>query len=153
VVYFNGLMGSSHPHFKWILDLRNYQEFGRGHLAYFQFYAKFLGGSKIPFRNMALLGGDKLLRGYFRGRYRDHNMYVIQAEYHSPPLWRLSLVVFAGLGDVYRLPADLRLRESKPSGGIGLRYRVFRDRRLNLRFDAALGRNDGGIYLGIGEAF
>jgi outer membrane protein assembly factor BamA len=153
LVSFNRAMGSTHSYTKWIVDLRRYMEMGSGHLLYVQVYGKFLWGKEVPFMNMALLGGDKFLRGYFRGRYRDHNMLLAQAEYHSPPLWRFSLIAFAGAGDVFHSAASLDRIRIKPAGGIGLRYRVFRDRRMNIRLDAALGRGDGGIYLGILEAF
>jgi outer membrane protein assembly factor BamA len=153
LVYFNKAMGSTYPYTKWIVDLRQYMTLGKNHLLYLQVYGKFLWGKQVPFRNMALLGGDRFLRGYFRGRYRDHNLFLAQAEYHSPMLWRLSLVAFAGAGDVFHSassPGDIRI---KPSGGIGLRYRIFKDRRMNARLDLAAGRGDSGIYLGILEAF
>lgn len=153
LVFFNELMGSTYSYTKWIVDLRKYWELGNEHLLYVQLYGKFLWGKEIPFRNMALLGGDKFLRGYFQGRYRDHNMFLAQAEYHSPPLWRFSLVAFAGAGDVFHSASTLGNLHIKPAGGIGLRYRVFRDRRMNVRLDAAVGRGDSGIYLGILEAF
>jgi len=102
---------------------------------------------------MAMLGGDKLLRGYFKGRYRDHNMFLAQAEYHSPPLWRISLVAFGGAGDVFHSASTLGNLKIKPAGGIGFRYKVFRDRRMNARLDFALGNGESGIYLGILEAF
>ena len=153
LVYFNKAMGSTHHYTKWIIDLRNYRELGKGHLLYRQAYGKFLWGTEVPFRNMAMLGGDRFLRGYFKGRYRDHNMFLVQAEYHSPPLWRFSLAVFAGAGDVFHSAKTLDDIRIKPSGGIGLRYRVFRDRRMNIRLDMAAGRGDHGLYLGILEAF
>jgi outer membrane protein assembly factor BamA len=150
-VYFNKAMGSTHSYSKWILDLRNYRELGKGHLLYLQAYLKLHIGPAIPFRNIALLGGDRFLRGYFKGRYRDNNLFLAQAEYHSPLLWRLSLVAFAGAGDVFHSTlSEVRI---KPAAGIGLRYRVFRDRRMNIRLDLAAGRGDHGIYLGILEAF
>jgi hypothetical protein len=153
MVLFSPAMGSTYPYSKWILDLRKYWSLGHGHLLYLQVYGKFLWGREIPFRNMALLGGDKFLRGYFRGRYRDHNLFLAQAEYHSPPLWRFSLVLFAGAGDVFHSYSTLDRISIKPAGGIGLRYRIFRDRRMNIRLDAAAGKGDRGIYLGIMEAF
>ncbi len=153
LVFFNELTGSTHNYTKWIVDLRQYRELGNEHLLYIQLYGKFLWGKEIPFRNMALLGGDKFLRGYFRGRYRDHNMFLAQAEYHSPPLWRFSFVAFAGAGDVFHSTSTLGNIRIKPAGGIGLRYRVFRDRRMNIRLDAAVGKGDRGLYLGILEAF
>ena len=153
LVYFNGAMGSTYPYTKWIIDLRKYWTLGRDHLLFIQAYGKFLWGSEVPFRNMAMLGGDKLLRGYFKGRYRDHNMFVGQVEYHSPYIWRFSLVAFAGAGDVFHAAGTGQNIHIKPAGGIGVRYKIFKDRRMNLRLDLAAGRNDHGIYLGILEAF
>ncbi|KPL13423.1 MAG: hypothetical protein AMS26_14505 [Bacteroides sp. SM23_62] len=151
LVYFNRAMGSTYPFTKWIIDLRKYCTLGRDHLLFVQAYGKFLWAREVPFRNMAMLGGDKLLRGYFRGRYRDHNMFVVQVEYHSPYIWRFSLVAFAGAGDVFH--ANLQNIRIKPAGGIGVRFKLFKDRRMNLRLDLAVGRDDHGIYLGILEAF
>ncbi len=153
LVYFNGAMGSTYPYTKWIIDLRKYWTLGRDHLLFIQAYGKFLWGSEVPFRNMAMLGGDKLLRGYFKGRYRDHNMFLGQVEYHSPYIWRFSLVAFAGAGDVFHAAGTGQNIHIKPAGGIGVRFKIFKDRRMNLRLDLAAGRNDHGIYLGILEAF
>jgi len=153
LVYFNGAMGSTYPYTKWIIDLRKYWTLGRDHLLFIQAYGKFLWGSEVPFRNMAMLGGDKLLRGYFKGRYRDQNMFVGQVEYHSPYIWRFSLVAFAGAGDVFHATGTGQNIHIKPAGGIGVRFKIFKDRRMNLRLDLAAGRNDHGIYLGILEAF
>lgn len=153
LVYFNRAIGSTCRYTKWIVDMRKYWDLGNSHLLYLQAYGKFLWGKEIPFRNMALLGGDKFLRGYFKGRYRDHNMFLVQAEYHSPPLWRFSFVAFAGAGDVFHSANTMRNIRIKPAGGAGLRYRVFRDRRMNIRLDMAAGLGDSGLYLGILEAF
>jgi outer membrane protein assembly factor BamA len=153
LVFFNRAMGSTYPYTKWIIDLRKYWTIGAEHLLYVQAYGKFLWGKEIPFRNMALLGGDKLLRGYFKGRYRDHNMFIGQVEYHSPYIWRFSLVAFAGAGDVFQSASEFQMISIKPAGGVGIRYRLFRDRRMNIRLDFAKGRHDHGIYLNILEAF
>jgi outer membrane protein assembly factor BamA len=153
LVYFNKAMGSSYPYTKWIIDLRKYWSLGSGHLLYVQAYGKFLWGREVPFQSMAMLGGDKLLRGYFRGRYRDHNVFVGQVEYHSPYIWRISLTAFAGAGDVFHGTDTLQNIHIKPAGGIGARFKLFKDRRMNLRLDFAAGKDDHGIYLGILEAF
>lgn len=153
LVYFNGAMGSTYPYTKWIIDLRKYWTLGKDHLLFIQAYGKFLWGREVPFRNMAMLGGDKLLRGYFKGRYRDHSVFVGQVEYHSPYIWRFSLVAFAGAGDVFHAAGTGQNIHIKPAGGIGVRFKIFKDRRMNLRLDFAAGRNDHGIYLGMLEAF
>ncbi len=151
MVYFTPLLEEQYSYMKWILDLRQYVELGGDHMLYLQLYGKFQSGGEIPFRNLSLLGGDKLLRGYFKGRYRDNHMYVAQAEYHSPYIWRLSFVGFAGIGDVFR--SFSTAPGIKPSAGAGIRYRVFRDRSLNARMDFAVGKGDHGFYLGILEVF
>lgn len=153
LVYFNQAMGSTYAYSKWILDLRKYWNLGHDHLLFVQAYGKFLWGKEVPFRNLALLGGDKLLRGYFRGRYRDHNMFAGQVEYHSPYLWRCSLVAFAGAGDVFHAASTMREIHIKTAAGVGLRFRLFRDRRMNLRLDLAAGKDSHGVYLGMLEAF
>ncbi len=40
-----------------------------------------------------------------------------------------------------------------PAGGVGVRYRPFKNNDVQLRVDVAVGKNDHGIYVGIGEAF
>jgi len=153
LVYFNQAMGSTYSYTKWIIDLRKYWTLGKDHLLFVQAYGKFLWGREVPFRNMAMLGGDKLLRGYFKGRYRDHNLFVGQVEYHSPYIWRFGLVAFAGVGDVFHAASTLQDIRIKPAGGIGVRFKLFKDRRMNLRLDLAAGKENHGIYLGILEAF
>jgi outer membrane protein assembly factor BamA len=153
LVIFNRAMGSTYPYSKWIVDLRKYWNLGHDHLLFVQAYGKFLWAKEVPFRNLALIGGDKLLRGYYRGRYRDHNMFLGQVEYHSPYVWRFSLVAFAGAGDVFHAVNTMQEIRIKPAGGVGLRYRLFRDRRMNLRLDLAAGKDGHGVYLGILEAF
>jgi hypothetical protein len=80
-------------------------------------------------------------------------MFLGQVEYHSPYIWRFSLVAFAGAGDVFHTASTLDDIRIKPAGGLGVRFKLFRDRRMNLRLDLATGRGDQGIYLGILEAF
>ena len=153
IVYFNKLMGSDVNYLKWIIDARKYMHLGRDHLLYVQLYGKFLFGDQIPFRNLSLFGGDKLMRGYYRGSYRDHHIIAAQVEYHSPFIWRLSGVVFAGAGDVYGPNSKNSFASIKPSAGIGLRFRFFKHEKLNLRLDYGFGRVDQGVYVHIREAF
>ena len=63
-------------------------------------------------------------------------------------------VVFAGLGGIAPSAGDL-IEDGNllPAGGIGARYRPFKGNDVQLRVDLALGKNDHGIYVGIGEAF
>lgn len=107
----------------------------------------------VPFLDMSTLGNDDLLRGYPRNRYRDHHFAATQLEYRFPLFWRLGLVTFAGVGDVFNELNDLSLRDAKYSVGTGLRFIVNPAERLNMRFDYGHGREGGYFYFIVSEAF
>jgi len=48
----------------------------------------------------------------------------------------------------------LSQKSVKPNAGVGLRFRVDKKERTNLRFDYAIGRVDqSGFYISFGESF
>ncbi|MCU0450553.1 MAG: BamA/TamA family outer membrane protein [Bernardetiaceae bacterium] len=106
-----------------------------------------------PFVMMAPAGGDDILRGYARNRFRANNFTGAQAEYRFPLFWRFGGVVFAGAGDVFNDPADLSSRTFKYSYGGGLRFLFNRKENLNIRFDYGFGRDISNFYLTLTEAF
>jgi len=153
LVYFSKIFGSTTNYLKCIIDLRQYLTLGNNHVIYLQGYAKFQPGNDIPFRNLSLFGGDNLMRGYFRGQFRDNNIFALQAEYHTPYIWRIGGVVFAGAGDVFGPYSDNNFSKIKPSAGVGLRFILLKDEKFNLRIDYGFGRGDRGLYFNILEAF
>lgn len=107
-----------------------------------------------PFQQLALFGGQDLMRGYFEGRYRDRSMIAFQAEYRVVPIWwRLGLTAFAGLGDVAHDISDFRLNDLKYSLGGGIRYLLSREEGITLRLDFGVGERSSGLYITLGEAF
>lgn len=107
-----------------------------------------------PFQQLALFGGQDLMRGYFEGRYRDRSMIAFQAEYRVVPVWwRLGLTAFAGLGDVAHDISDVRLNDLKYSLGGGIRYLLSREEGITLRLDFGVGERSSGLYITLGEAF
>ena len=40
-----------------------------------------------------------------------------------------------------------------PGGGFGIRYMLIEKMRINIGIDAALGKDDWGVYFRIGESF
>jgi outer membrane protein assembly factor BamA len=107
-----------------------------------------------PFNEMALIGGTRRMRGYFEGRFRDRNMLMVQAEYRRELRWKLGLVAFTGFGVVSDKINSFESKNSKASGGLGLRYQLSKDERINLRLDYGIGEEgSSGFYLTIGEAF
>lgn len=135
------------------LDIRQYFNPYGSHVVALQLYSENNIG-KTPFRMMAELGGDMMMRGYYKGLYRDNNMLVFQAEYRFPIWWKFIGVAFGSTGDVYNEISDLSWKQLKVSGGLGLRFTLDAKERLNIRFDYAFGRfKQQGFYLGLAEAF
>lgn len=122
------------------------------HVLALQGYLEVRSGD-VPFYDMGKLGGDQLLRGHFYGRYRDRQLWVTQAEYRMPLVWRFGVVGFAGLGDVAHDLEEFRADEAKYGVGGGLRFAPDEDASVNIRLDLAKSADDFGVYVNVGEAF
>ncbi|MFV0605876.1 MAG: BamA/TamA family outer membrane protein [Niabella sp.] len=107
-----------------------------------------------PFFDYAILGGDKFVRGYYYGRYRDKNLSTLQAECRFPLVWRFGLATFGGISNIYPNLSALSLSHTKYNAGLGLRFLVDRKDNTNLRLDYAIGKdNNNGFYVSFGESF
>jgi outer membrane protein assembly factor BamA len=111
------------------------------------------GSGEVPFHKLALLGGESLLRGYYRGRYRDRDILAVQAEYRVTVWKRIGVAGFAGVADVFPRLAEFRLDHLKYSVGTGIRYMVNKREGTNLRMDMAWGKGSFGLYFTAQEAF
>jgi outer membrane protein assembly factor BamA len=111
------------------------------------------GSGEVPFHKLALLGGESLLRGYYRGRYRDRDILAVQAEYRVTVWKRIGVAGFAGVADVFPRLAEFRLDHLKYSAGTGVRYMVNKREGTNLRMDMAWGKGSFGLYFTAQEAF
>ena len=110
-------------------------------------------GGTVPFNRLPELGGAKLLRGYYEGRFREKNLLALQGEFRSPLYKRFGFTLYAGAGAVAREFSGLTEARWKWTAGAGLRFRLRRDSRLNLRLDVAGNHETFGVYfLGL-EAF
>lgn len=107
----------------------------------------------VPFLDLSTLGNDDLLRGYARNRFRDNHFAGAQLEYRFPLFWRLGMVGFAGLGDVFGPSSTVTFNTLKYSIGSGLRLVVDPAERLNIRLDYGYGREGGQWYFMVAEAF
>jgi hypothetical protein len=106
-----------------------------------------------PYRNLAVLGGNSIMRGYYAGRYRDKKFMGTQVEYRFPVYKRLSGVTFASFGKVGSEFSDFDLKDIKPAGGLGIRYSILPKENLNLRFDVAHGNETLNYYIVLAESF
>ncbi len=149
-VFYNSIWGSDYSFTATELDVRNYQNVAGGIIWASQFLATFRSGPEIPFYHLSLLGGSKVMRGFFEGRYRDNNLWALQTEFRLPVWRRFFLVPFGSAGDVFDF--EKYNRSIKFAGGMGLRYIVDHANRVNIRADVAYGQNFQ-FYLSILEAF
>lgn len=136
-------------------DFRLYRPIKKNNVLALQAFGQFTTGSP-PFNQLSLIGGDKLLRGYYLGRYRDNHMLVLQADYRILPLpflKRWGLNIFASTGKVAPTLSDLTKESLIWSAGIGPRFLLFPKKDVYTRFDIAFTNEGSGIYLFIGEAF
>jgi outer membrane protein assembly factor BamA len=135
------------------LDVRAYRAISPDHVFAFNFYVQSALG-ETPFYKLPALGGQKRMRGYFNGRYRDNFYGMLQAEYRQYFWKRLGFAVFGGVGNVANNMLEYDFGNLKYSYGAGLRFMFNKKQKVNLRMDLGFG-NDGnrGIYFGIQEAF
>lgn len=150
----NNSWGSSFNFFSLVADYRQYIPIANKSVLALQAYSLNGFGDEIPLRNLGSLGGSNSMRGYYSGRYRDKNLFVIQSEYRLPIYKRIGAVAFGSIGNVGNNFAEITNSEIKYSYGGGIRFALNKKEKLNLRIDYGLGKgNNHGLYFQIGEAF
>lgn len=156
-VYFNHfdpILGSTYDYTNWVVDLRKFIRIYHKQVLALQAYSFSNIGAEVPLRSLASLGGANSMRGYYSGRYRDKQAFVFQAEYRMPIYKRIGMAVFASSGEVGHAINDFTLNGLKYAYGAGLRIRLTKKEKLNLRLDYGIGQgNNQGFYLQLGEAF
>lgn len=163
----SGLTFSIRPKFntEWLGSDNNYTDTDF-EAAYFipmvsnQVFAFGLGGGfatgDVPFDGYQNYGVRNNLRGYQAGKYKGKYMVAGQAEYRWRFYKRWGAVAFAGLGSVWGNDQEEEAFEKGllPAGGLGMRFMVSREKRINLRLDYAVGVDGNqGLYFGVMEAF
>jgi outer membrane protein assembly factor BamA len=152
VVYSSKLFGSDYDFNNYEINFRRYQQLTGTHILAIQFYMNLIRGYP-PFYELARLGGQNIMRGYYEGRYSAQNYFTIQTEYRTQLFWRLGAVLFLGIGDVENRVSDYSIKYIKPSYGFGIRYMMDEVEKLNLRVDVGFGKGTMGVYFSIEEAF
>jgi outer membrane protein assembly factor BamA len=151
--YFNNTFGSTCDYLNTILDVRYFKKIFRNTVIATQLY-NFSTDGDVPIRGLAMLGGASNLRGFYQGRYRDHNMATLIGEYRKPIYKRFSACIFAGIGNVYRKLEELTSSSLKSSYGAGVRFSILPKEKLNIRIDYGYANNlNKGLYFTVGECF
>ena len=149
---FDDLVASDYDFRRLSLDGRLFFPIAQRQALGLHLYSEFLGGG-VPFYQLAMLGGDELLRGYFLGKYRDKNLLTLEAEFRTPLFWRFGAVTFIGAGRVAERPIGLASAPLRWAGGGGLRFALSEEEGLNLRLDVGVGPGTHGVYFTAREAF
>lgn len=156
-LHYNPVWGSKYKFTTLISDNRLYTPINRRDVLATQLMGQFNFG-KTPFNQMALLGGESIMRGYYLGRYRDHNQIATQVEYRFLPLplgftKRLGAAAFLGTGAVFNEIKTFSFDHFVWAGGTGIRFLLFPKKDIYTRFDVAFTSEGPGFYIFIGEAF
>ncbi len=146
------IFGSKLEFSKLTIDLRNYYPIIGRHLFSLQVFGDFAWGD-VPFQYLPAMGGNDVLRGYYKGRYRDNNLLAAQLEYRFPIYKWFKGSMFGSAGDVSREIDEISLKELKISYGFGFRARV-NPANVHLRFDVGFTPdNKPAFYFTANEAF
>lgn len=153
VAFFRPGWGSDYDFTEYSVDLRTYVPTGERSTLAVQLLGRSLDG-EAPFYQLPRLGGESGLRGYTGGRFLDNTMALVRTEWRTGPVWkRFGAVVFAGIGDVAPRTGDLTTAAQLTTVGLGLRWMVSEQEKVNVRMDFGFGKDDSGFYLSLGEAF
>ncbi len=152
--YFNGLYNFAGSNYlKLTLDLRYYKTWN-GKFTLANRLINEVNTGTPPFYDRAMLGGDKFVRGYYLGRYRDNNLSALQSEFRFPAFWKIYLAAFGGLSEIYPKFDRFSLASVKTNYGFGLRFLVDKTENTFLRLDYAIGQDkNNGFYISFGESF
>ncbi|WP_455221361.1 hypothetical protein [Kaarinaea lacus] len=132
----------------------HYQKRQPGHVLALRAYGRFTPEG-TPYVGLSTLGLRSDLRGYTAGEKVAENLISTQAEYRwmFKPKW--GLVGFGGVATLYDgSMSNINSDNVYFSGGLGLRYVLHEENRVNFRVDFAWGEDDdSGYYVSMTEAF
>jgi len=116
-------------------------------------------GTRVPFLEQSILGGETTLRGYGQNRFIDKSYLLLNLEERIRLFrWEIfkvnadwELAPFVDLGSVMRSIAEATTKSFEFNPGIGLRTVV----RPNIvgRIDVGVGRDGPAVFVGLGYPF
>jgi len=152
---YDNAWGSDFEFTSYFLDARYYVPVTDNQVFASQLFYTAVDGN-APFNQLALMGGENLMRGYYTGRYRDNAYAAGQVEYRLLPFSfteRWGAAAFLSAGTVANSTSALDINKLKVAGGAGVRFLLFKNKDIFTRFDVAFSEDGPGFYFFIGEAF
>jgi hypothetical protein len=150
-VFYEPWLGSKLRYQQAGFDARTYLPLWAQHILALRFVHQSVWG-QVPFQQLPQLGGANLLRGWYSGQLRDHQMIAFEAEYRVPLSLRWALVGFGSAGQVARHVRNYSFKDMRLGGGGGIRFAVDTKNRTNVRLDVAYGDRVQ-FYVQFREAF
>ncbi len=154
-LHYSPAIGSEHEFTSVFTDVRWFTPVRKRNVLAAHAVGQFTYGDP-PFNQLALMGGESMMRGYYLGRFRDRNLIATQLEYRMLPLWfakRWGASVFAGVGSVFNRTVDFSSDHIVFAGGAGVRFQLFPKKDVWVRLDVAFTNEGNGLYIFVGEAF
>ena len=145
-------LGSTTTYHRINVDFNRYFKLSDKSVILARFYSIISVGDTVPFSGKNVVGRDDL-RGYTNGKYRANQVYDIQTEYRWNFYKKWGMVAFAGVAVATDNWKGDNYSGLLPSIGSGLRFKAIPSRNINIGIDAALGKDDWGVYFRIGETF
>lgn len=105
----------------------------------------------IPWSQLATVGSNDRMRGYYEGRYNDKNVIEGQVELRQHIKGRNGVVAWIALANAFPDFKNIAWRYTLPNAGVGYRWEF--KKRINIRVDYGFTRNGGGFIFNINEAF
>jgi hypothetical protein len=134
-------------------DMRIYHAFSHSVVVAGQWQTTFTTGD-TPFQKLPRLGGDKLMRGIYDGRFRDNIASAMQAELRFVPVWwRFGITAFAALGTVSNSVTTFTTNNLQYAVGGGFRFVFNEKERLHIRADLGFSPEGTKLYIQLNEAF
>jgi hypothetical protein len=145
-------LGSEYSYTNFTVDVRKFKKFYRNNIIAFQGLLNFNWG-QVPFRQLALMGSDILMRGYYMGTYRDKIMLCGQTELRLPVYKFIGIILFTAVGEVQQKVEQLNIDDIRVTYGFGLRLMLIKHEKVNVGGELGFSRNTKALYLGSGESF
>jgi len=151
-MFFAKAFGSQYPFTNMTIDFRKFIKFYKNDVVCFQTLINYNWGN-VPFRQLALMGGDIMMRGYYPGIYRDNFMMAQQVEFRIPVYKIFGVVLFAAVAEVQHTLQAFNWQDLKYTYGVGLRIMFIKHERINVGGDLGFSKNTKTLALGSGESF
>jgi outer membrane protein assembly factor BamA len=149
---FHSVFGSDYHFRKLSLEYRRFFPIFQKHVIGYQMVSENTFGD-VPFSSLPRLGGADMMRGYAGGRYTDKKYLALQTELRLQLYKRLGMVIFGGIGEVAENFSDFQTKYLRFAGGMGLRFRLRKQQKLNFRIDFGIAQEEIKMYLTVREAF